>query len=506
MGGLTTAAILAELGRRVLVLEQHYVPGGFTHAFSHKGWVWDVGVHVIGEVTRHSSSGRLLERLTRGRLQWHPTGPVYEAFHFPEGFRIDFPDAPERFRQALVEAFPAEAGAIDRYLEIVPRAARAMRAELAARAAPWWLAGPLWEWLASRRARPWVDRTVEQVLSGLTADARLRAVLAAQWGYYGTPPSEASFAIQAMITKHFLHGGYYPVGGAQEIARWLCARVAETGGWTRIVADVEEVVLRGGRAVGVRLADGEEIAADRVVLATGIGSALRRLVPDSVRSQPWARRVLKLGAGPAHVCLYLGFEGDPRSAGASGANRWYYDTWDPDRSLWEVSPDTPVPPAPVLYASFPSLKDPAHDPGPKERHTAEVVTFVPWSAFAPWLGSRWNRRGEEYEGFKNRLRDRMLEQITGHMPGLEPLIAYAELSSPLSTDFFCRPLAGSIYGLEATPERFSEPALRGRSPVPGLFFSGSDVTSGGVMGAFGGGLLGALAMEPIRVGRLLRKV
>ncbi|MCA9693431.1 MAG: NAD(P)-binding protein, partial [Myxococcales bacterium] len=33
MGGMTTAAMLARLGKRVLVLEQHYVPGGFTHEF-----------------------------------------------------------------------------------------------------------------------------------------------------------------------------------------------------------------------------------------------------------------------------------------------------------------------------------------------------------------------------------------------------------------------------------------------------------------------------------------
>ena len=53
MGGMTTASMLARLGQKVLVLEQHYVPGGFTHVFSRKGFTWDVGVHAIGEVTEH---------------------------------------------------------------------------------------------------------------------------------------------------------------------------------------------------------------------------------------------------------------------------------------------------------------------------------------------------------------------------------------------------------------------------------------------------------------------
>src|SRR5690606_10794606 len=48
MGGMTTAALLAKLGEKVLVLEQHYVPGGFTHTFTRKGYTWDVGVHAVG--------------------------------------------------------------------------------------------------------------------------------------------------------------------------------------------------------------------------------------------------------------------------------------------------------------------------------------------------------------------------------------------------------------------------------------------------------------------------
>ncbi len=504
MGGLTTAAILAQLGRRVLVLEQHYLPGGFTHAFSRAGYVWDVGVHVVGEVTRHSAIGRMLEQLTRGALEWASVGPVYEEFYFPGGLRIDFPDSPAEFRANLAAAFPDETAAIDEYLRLVRRAGKAMRGHHLAKLAPRW-AAPLAEAVLGARARRWVGRTVDEVLGELTDDARLRAVLAAQWGYYGTPPSRASFAIQALITRHFLHGGFYPVGGAQEIARCLTRTVAAAGGWTRIRAGVEQVLVERGRAAGVRLENGEEIHARRVVLASGIGTATRRLLPEPHRSAPWARAVRQIEAGPAHVCLYLGFEGDPRAAGASGANKWFYESWDAEQAMWQVAPDREIPPAPVLYTSFPSLKDPSHDPGPRQLHTGEVVTFVPWGAFERWAGSRWQDRGADYEAFKTRLERKLLEQICERLPGLEPLIAFAELSTPASTDFFCRPLHGSIYGLEATPRRFRNRHLRPRTPVRDLYFSASDVTSGGVMGAFGGGLLAALAMEPRNVRGWMRR-
>ncbi|MBC7544766.1 MAG: NAD(P)-binding protein [Candidatus Sericytochromatia bacterium] len=57
MGGMTTAAMLSQLGRRLLGLEPHHVPGGMTHTFRRHGWTWDVGVHAVGEVSAQSAAG-----------------------------------------------------------------------------------------------------------------------------------------------------------------------------------------------------------------------------------------------------------------------------------------------------------------------------------------------------------------------------------------------------------------------------------------------------------------
>ena len=117
MGGMTAAAMLAKLGKKVLVVEQHYVPGGYTHTFKRKSF-YGMWVFMVGEVTRHSLTGRLLEHLTDGRLEW-TSGPVYDEFYYPDGFRIDFPDNPKQFRQNLIDAFPEEEEAIDNYLTCV---------------------------------------------------------------------------------------------------------------------------------------------------------------------------------------------------------------------------------------------------------------------------------------------------------------------------------------------------------------------------------------------------
>lgn len=497
MGGMTTAAMLARLGKRVLVLEQHYTPGGFTHEFRRSdGYTWDVGVHAIGQVTTRSLTGRVLNALTKGRLEWASLGKVYESFEFPDGLKIEFPDNPKQFRANLLEAFPGQGEAIDEFLSRAKAATLAMQSFYLSRTLPQPLSW-LVETLLARDARQAHAMTVEQVLDEITDDPRLRAVLVSQWGYYGAPPSKASFSAQALVTRHYTHGGFYPVGGSSSIARELLRTVAESGGWTRISTPVESLLMEQGRCVGVVIEGGEEIKAEKVISAVGIQSTIKRLLPAHYAAQPWAKSIASIKPAAAHVCLYLGFKGDIRQAGASGANRWFYESWDMEQEVWRVPREQETwERAPVLYCSFPSLKDPLHEAGPELKHTGEVVTFVPWESFEPWADAKWRHRGPEYEAYKERIKAVMLKQLFEHMPELEPMLEVAELSTPASTQHFTRPMSGSIYGLEPTPARFANPHLRPHSPIPGLWFSGSEVTLGGVMGAMLGGMLAAIAAEP----------
>ena len=504
MGGMTAAAILAKLGQRVLVLEQHYVAGGFTHEFKRPGYHWDVGVHAVGEVTQHSLPGRLLTHLTDDRLKWASLGPVYDAFDFPDGVRIDFPDDRQQFRENLVEAFPQEADAIDTYLARVREVAGAMRFYYLGRIFPARSGGLVERAFAGAARRAFLERT-QPVLDSITSNHRLKTVLAAQWGYHGSPPSRASFAIQALVTKHFMHGGYYPVGGSAEIAKHLLGAVAGAGGWTRIRADVGEILVEGGAAIGVRMKDGEEIRARRVISAAGALTTVNRLLPASETAGGWVDAIRELKPAPAHVCLYLGFKGDIRAAGAGSANRWFYSTWDAEADTWHIGQEGEKPPdASILYCSFPSLKDPSYDPGPEQRHTGEIVTFVPWERFSAWQGTRWHKRGEDYDALKRRVSESLLDQFFRRMPELRDMVDHVELSTPLSTDHFVRPARGSIYGLEPTPARFANPHLRPRTPIRGLFMAGSDVATVGVIGAMMGGVLAATAAEPRNALGLLR--
>lgn len=505
IGGMTTAAALAKNGKRVLVLEQHYVPGGYTHEFRRQGFHWDVGVHLVGEMTERSLTGRILSALTNHDLRWDPIGPVYDSFWYPDDFKIGFPDNPTRFAEVLKEAFPNDGRDIDAYLAEVRGTVNAMRGYYVDRALPGWASKGVGGWVSGAAQRALATPTAD-VLKRLIRNDKLRTVVAGQWGYHGAVPSRASWGLHASIVRHFTYGAYYPVGGASQIAKTLLRTVAEAGGWTRICADVQEIVLEGGRAVGVKMVDGEVIRAGAVVSAIGAIPTIERLLPPEVRDAQWTQGIRKTPSGPAHVCLYLGFEGDIASVGATRPSHWYYNTWDHEQATWNAEPGKPLPAPDIVFTSFPSLKDPAYDPGPKLKHTGEMITFVPYDTFAKWRGTPWRKRGAEYDDFKAAMTDSLLGKLYDHVPGLKDKLVHQELATPISTELFVRPHRGSIYGLDHVPERFAQSWLRPRSPVPGLFLSGSDVSSGGVAGAMMGGLLCAIAMEPIRTMRWLGPV
>lgn len=498
MGGMTAAALLAKLGKRVLVVEQHHIPGGFTQTFRRKLHHWDVGVHLVGEMSTESFLGRLLAELTDARLQWEFLGDIYDEFNFPDEFTIQLPASRQAFRDVLVDYFPDERAGIDQYLELIRQAARSTSTYLQMRTVPSFLA-PGVARKAHKSALPLMQATTAEVLTEVTDDPRLRAVLAAQWGYYGSTPANSSFAMHALMVAHFLKGAYYPVGSAASIALEMLQTVADAGGWTVVGTSVEEVIVRRGRARGVRLDDGTEVVCDGVLVASGLHS-----LPDLVPDMSFPAAAEEHPSGPAHISLYLGFEGEIAMAGAHRYSQWFFETWDMEVDRWDVVPDRKPGRVPVLFCSFPSIKDPKHDPGPEARHTGEAITFVPWEPFTPWLDTRWKKRGPEYDRFKESMTDAMLAQYREHYPDLAPMISHAELSTPLSTHHFARAQRGSIYGMATEPERFLSDELGPKTPVRSLYLAGVDVMAPGVAGAMGGGIVGAMAAEPVGVARYLR--
>ncbi|MGP8164048.1 MAG: phytoene desaturase family protein [Steroidobacteraceae bacterium] len=493
MGGLACGSALTRMGHKVLVLERHFVAGGLTQTFSRNGFTWDVGVHYLGEMGPVDMGRRVLNWLSGGAIEFASIGPVYDIMYFPDHFEFQCARPQEALERELKERFASSTAEIDAYFQAVAEATATGRALFSARAMPPVLAKLVHAW-SGRAIDRWWGRTTDAVLQELVSDPKLRAVLAGQRGDYGPDPCVSSFGIHATVTRHYFDGAYYPIHGAKAFADALVPVIEEGGGQVRTRADVTELLIDKGAIAGVRLKDGTEVHCPLVFSDAGARNTVMHLLPPALRDAAWVREIASFQPSACHVQLYLGLEGDIRASGATPSNHWFHESWDLGDALWRDPEHDQVPP--TLFVSFPSLKDIAQHTAMPAKHTAELVAWTDWTVFAQWEDSRIGHRPPDYAALKRVIEERLLAQFARHFPALAPMIMAREVSTPLTSVAFTGAVHGGVYGIEASPRRFFSDSLRARTPVPGLFLTGQDISSAGITGAMMGGVIAAAALEP----------
>ncbi len=509
IGGLCTAALLAKLGQRVCVLEQHYTAGGYTHTYERAGYEWDVGVHYIGEVHKPwSMMRRVFDVISDSKLQWAPMDSHYDRVVIGDE-TFDYVAGRDGFKAEMKKHFPQEAEAIDKYVALISKASAQAPRFFAGQAMPR-AAGILYNKARKYLLPGYLFKTTREVLKELTCNERLIGVLTAQWGDYGLPPAQSSFLMHAMVAKHYLNGGSYPVGGSISIAKTIIPVIEAAGGNVFTYAGVEEILIKQNRAYGVRLKkDGQEIYADKVVSCAGLIPTYQHLVPQSVATRLDLLRPLKdVELSAAHVCIYAGFKGSPKSLGLPGTNYWVYRDFNHDQTI-KTFLDSPGLDFPVIYISFPAAKDPQWSSQYPDKSTVEIVapTFPHW--FDKWKGTTWNKRGKDYEAFKEEISKVLLETLYRFYPQLREALDFYELSTPLSTQWFQWNEAGEIYGIEHTVKRFEQHWIHPATPVKNLYLTGADVVTAGVGGALMGGVMTASVMlgwQAYKIGTLIKEV
>jgi all-trans-retinol 13,14-reductase len=232
-----------------------------------------------------------------------------------------------------------------------------------------------------------------------------------------------------------------------------------------------------------------------VVLSdTGAANTFERLLPPDLPALNSLRaRLRSLQPSTAHISLYIGLSQSDAELGLKGTNLWIYPSYDHDANVERFARNSDAP-FPGVYLSFPSAKDPDFQRRYPGKSTVDAIAMLPYAAFARWEETRWRRRGDEYDALKQRLSDRLRGELERQVPSVVGNIAHTELSTPVTTRHFMNYGCGEIYGIASTPERFGVRDLGARTPIRGLYLTGQDVASLGVVGAMFGGVISASAV------------
>lgn len=490
-GGLTAALALARAGRRVVVFEQHYLPGGYSQSFVLNGFRFSPGVHYVGALGPGGGLRRIYEGLGVAEelvfLELNPDGydrVVIGDQHFA------IPAGADRFAERLKQRFPAEVAGIDRYFDLVGK----MVSEIGY-AAP---VHSLCDAAAMAAHMPTVllhgMQTLAHFLDGCTRDPLLRAILSIQSGDHGMAPSRAPAALHAGLQGYYFDGGCYPRGGGHAIPEAFIRQLRRHGGELRLRHEVDRVLVDSdGRAAGVRLVDGSEVRASIVISNADPGVTWGRLVPEEY--VPWRlrRRIQRMHYSVSTLSLFMAVDMDLRAAGLDSGNIWFSRTPDIDAS-YELAARTALSgneEIAGLFFNVTTLKDPSiRSDG---LHTVEAMALSSIEPFARWCDTRPGERGEEYARLKANLSERILDAVDCFVPGLREHTVLRALGTPLTNQHFLHATHGGIYGTEKTLGNLGPFSFSVDTHIPGFFQCGASTIAPGINGVTNSGLAAAAA-------------
>jgi all-trans-retinol 13,14-reductase len=497
-GGLVAAALLARAGRRVLVVDGHYVAGGNATVFRRRRWEFDVGVHYLGDCGPGDTIPRILRACGARGVRFRPMDADLEVCTFPD-FDFTIPRDKPTFRARLLERFPSEAAGIDRYFRFLEQVDRVQHAMLA---------GSRWRQLTALARAPLVlrfaSRTMGEFLDSCTRDSRLRAVLTAQNGTYGVAPGRVSAILHAGLQNHyFVDGGWYPEGGGQVMADRLADAIEEAGGDIRLRTHATRIEVRAGGVTGVTL-DSRHHGTVHVAARTVVSDAdLKRTVLELVGSHhfpaAFVERVRRFEMALPLFVVYLGLDVPPSWLPYGNVNRWLFGSYDFDAEYAQLARGE-LPERPFLYIATASLKDPDNRRIAPPGHTnLQVMTIVPaeprfWGVSEASVRDGTYVASEGYRFVKEEVTRRLLAQAERVIPGLSQHIVYREAATPLTHTRFTGSTGGTSYGIAATPAQFLGERPASATAVAGLYLAGASTRwAHGIIGAMHSGVAAAEA-------------
>lgn len=481
LGGLVAAALLAQSGLRVVVVEQHDVVGGFCHTWLRKGkdgdarpvFRFDGGVHDVSGCRDGAPVHGVLQRLGLWQaIDWRRLG--YREVG-AEGV-IDVPPRWDEYVEQTVRRFPAAADGLRRAMAEIAQIFAAMYSEAPARSGIPGAPDSVEGMLAYARRNPlavrWLERPFREFLASHLDDPNAIDALCTLSGYVTDDVAAASVMQMVPLFGYYLHGGYYPAGGSGVIAEALAGYVSAHGGRILLRTAVTSVAVEDGRARGIRLEGGEVVRASAVVMNADFIEATRRLVDASAWPDDFRRAAAAAQPACSAFLVQLGVRGG--------------------------FPDVP----PILHLKragigivIPSQVDPGA--APEGYSTVEIIRLLRADEAARWFADpaahddrEW-RRSDTYLERKRALGDEMLALAEEALPGLRERVVFRCEASPATFRRYEWTETGAIYGSIAPRE-----ARGSRSPIPGLVFAGAVTHGAGVEAVFISGALAAQALVP----------
>ena len=495
ISGLTTAAVLSKIGKRVLVLEQHYIAGGCCHTFTEDGYEFDTGIHYVGNIKKLN---KILDLVTDSPITWTKMGNTFndctevydEIVVNDKSFKIR--SGEQKFTADLIRRFPNEKTNIQNYFKLVKHV-NSLNLFFILKIFP---NNFIKRWIINYFCKDYLKyakkNAYDTVFDEITQNKDLIAILFGQHGDAATPPKQMSFIIHAGIVGHYLDGGYYPNGGPSKISGELIKTIVKYNGRVLVRKGVKKIILNSdnSRAIGVEMANGDIIYSKNIISSVGFINTFQKLIPKPVSEKlEITKHLKKYEPALSYFYIFLGLKHSLDTMKLTTRNVWGHPCTDLDKGLQDFCNNPTEAPIPYFIA-FPSSKDNTWNERMPYKTTAVILTMLPHTIFKEWENQKCMHRDEDYTYLKNIIGDRLINEcFFKHYPELKDKIQYKTIGTPLTNKHYLGSPFGECLGMPHTPERFTSHLLTPHTEIKNLYMTGQDLISGGFAGALESAIL-----------------
>ena len=369
IGGLLCANLLARSGLQVLLVEQHYMAGGYCSTFKRKGFVFDAATHFYPLLGNPGTlTGKILVELGLKR-SWIKMDPV-DQFHFPDHTKFSVSADFDTYMARLKKEFPQEDRAIDEFFALVRRI---------------YLLGLLqyFRGRPTEQLDPYLASSVQNILDTHFHSSKLKLLLTADTGHWGSPPKRTSFVFDSMLRLAYFLGNYYPKGGSQAFADELAGRFEEAGGHILMSSIATRIHVRAVPACGLEIETGIGSRRKRINVAAGVVVSnadlmrtVEHMVPPGQIDPEYLGALKRLRPSLPCFVTHVGLKGISTKL-LEEVQGYHWSSWDPN----DVATS-------AFKIFVPTLFDPEMAPSGGHILIVQKITDIDYSRVDDWAAHK----------------------------------------------------------------------------------------------------------------------
>lgn len=476
LGGLTAGAKLAKNGKKILLIEQHNVPGGCATSFKRKDYVMEVGLHALDGLDEKDPKKQIFEELG-----------IFDHVDFiaaPEFYRIknkkidiNLPSSKKDAIKILSEKFPKEKKGIKKFFKTI----HSIQNETGKIPVERWKIIALIPFFPI--IYPYITfntfRTVGHFIDSIMKNEDLKITLLANLFYYHDDPYSMSLIyFSAAQASYFNGGAHFIKGGSQKLSNYLASVIKHNKGEILLNTLVTKIITKKNKAIGVTytntLHQNNNAFSKKIIANAAIPNVVYMLSGKS--RLLLEKKTNRLITPCSLISIYIGFKREVKEIGNK-----HYSTFLTNDNIKKISEIVKNFRGNISQRNFVFVDYSQIDSNlaPKGKSFGTIC--------APDYLSDWKHlSNEEYKKKKNEVAHSFFERLEKLIPGIRDEIECYEVATPKTIQKYTLNPEGSAYGFAQIPSQAGIFRLPNKSPIKNLYFASAWTNPGG---GFSGAIL-----------------